>query len=59
MVHSRMDSILLETRAANPMAESLLMRLRMGLTSVLTVFENYATAFEALSGLRGLFLQTL
>lgn len=56
MVHSRLDLILLETRSANPMAENLLMRLRMGLTSVSTIFENYATAFEALSGLRGMIL---
>jgi hypothetical protein len=59
MVHSRVDSIQLETRAGNPMAENLLMRLRMGLTSVSTIFENYATAFEALSGLRGRFLRML
>lgn len=58
MVHSRMDSILLETGGANLMAENLLIRLRMGLSSVSTVFENYAVAFEALGGLRGLFLQT-
>ncbi|KAE8444710.1 hypothetical protein EG329_014270 [Mollisiaceae sp. DMI_Dod_QoI] len=52
MVHSRLDSIFLENGAANPVAENLLMRLRMGLTSISTIFENYATAFEALSGLR-------
>ena len=57
MVHSRVDSIVLENGAVNPVAENLLMRLRMGLTSISTIFENYATAFEALSGLRGTFVQ--
>ncbi len=59
MVHSRLDSIFLENGAANPVAENLLMRLRMGLTSISTIFENYATAFEALSGLRGTFANVL
>lgn len=58
MVHRRMDSIFLENGAANPVAENLLVRLRMGLTSVSTIFENYATAFEALSGLRGTLWKT-
>jgi hypothetical protein len=58
MVHSRVNPIFWENGAANPVAENLLMRLRMGLTSVSTIFENYAMAFEALSGLRGTFVQT-
>ncbi len=58
VVHSRIDSVFLGNGAANPMAENLLMRLQMGLTSISTIFENYATAFEALSGLRGMFVQT-
>jgi hypothetical protein len=53
MVHSRMYSISTEKNAANPMVDCLLMRLRMGLTSITTIFENYATAFEALAGMRG------
>jgi hypothetical protein len=53
MVHNRMDSTYSEKSTVNPIVESLLMRLRMGLISISTIFENYATAFEALGGMRG------
>ncbi|KAF2664493.1 hypothetical protein BT63DRAFT_90673 [Microthyrium microscopicum] len=33
-------------------ADGLLMRVRMGFSSIFTVFQNYATAFEALGGMR-------
>ncbi|KAF1814449.1 C6 zinc finger domain-containing protein [Eremomyces bilateralis CBS 781.70] len=52
MVHNRMQSTYSEKGTANPIVESLLVRLRMGLISISTIFENYATAFEALGGMR-------
>jgi hypothetical protein len=52
MVHSRIGTTYSEN-TRNPLVEGLLMRLRMGLTSISTIFENYAMAFEALGGMRG------
>jgi hypothetical protein len=53
MVYNRMEETYSDKRAVNPLVESLLIRLQMGVVSISTIFENYATAFEALAGMRG------
>ncbi|OCF30883.1 hypothetical protein I316_07516, partial [Kwoniella heveanensis BCC8398] len=39
----------------NPAIESFVTRLKLGLRSISVVFDNYALAFEALGGMRGMF----
>jgi hypothetical protein len=53
MVHNRMELTNSGKRAVSPLVENLTMRLQMGLMSISTIFENYATAFEAIGGMRG------
>ena len=53
MVKRRVVSTYGANRGASPAIDSLLLRLRTGLTSISGLFENYAIAFEALGGMRG------
>ena len=40
---------------ANPMVQKLCSQLSQGLESVIAALENYSIAFEALTGMRGMF----
>lgn len=53
MVNHKTKAMYPENALATPMVESLLMRLQTGLASISATLENYATAFEALGGMRG------
>ncbi|EFQ35862.1 uncharacterized protein GLRG_11053 [Colletotrichum graminicola M1.001] len=52
MVNHKTRAMYPENALATPMVESLLMRLQTGLASISATLENYATAFEALGGMR-------
>ncbi|KZL82420.1 c6 zinc finger domain-containing protein [Colletotrichum incanum] len=52
MVNHKTKAMYPENALATPMVESLLMRLQTGLASISATLENYATAFEALGGMR-------
>ncbi|KAK2049513.1 hypothetical protein LZ31DRAFT_457312 [Colletotrichum somersetense] len=52
MVNHKTRAMYPENALVTPMVESLLIRLQTGLTSISTTLENYATAFEALGGMR-------
>ena len=56
MIHHKTKSIYPESAAGSPLVGSLLVRLQQGLTSIFATLENYATAFEALGGMRGMLL---
>ncbi|KAM0272596.1 hypothetical protein ACHAQH_008627 [Verticillium albo-atrum] len=53
MVHQKTRAMYPEPGMAGPMVESLIVRLQTGLRSISGTLENYATAFEALGGMRG------
>ncbi|KAL2760065.1 hypothetical protein ACRALDRAFT_2095780 [Sodiomyces alcalophilus JCM 7366] len=55
MVHEKTKMVYAQNGAEwpGPMAQTLLARLQGGLTSLSAALENYATAFEALGGMRG------
>lgn len=53
MVNHKTKAMYTENGLATPMVESLLLRLQTGLASISATLENYATAFEALGGMRG------
>lgn len=53
MVYEKTKSMYPESGTGGPMVQSLLVRLQGGLTSISGTLENYATAFEALGGMRG------
>lgn len=53
MIHHKTKSIYPESAAGSPLVGSLLVRLQQGLASIFATLENYATAFEALGGMRG------
>ncbi|GKT49497.1 uncharacterized protein ColSpa_09678 [Colletotrichum spaethianum] len=52
MVNHKTKAMYPENALATPMVESLLIRLQTGLASISATLENYATAFEALGGMR-------
>ncbi|KAG7151808.1 hypothetical protein HYQ46_012384 [Verticillium longisporum] len=52
MVHGKTRAMYPEPGMGGPMVESLLVRLQTGLRSISGTLENYATAFEALGGMR-------
>lgn len=54
MVHGKTRAMYPEPGMGGPMVESLLVRLQTGLRSISGTLENYATAFEALGGMRGM-----
>ncbi|KAJ0385582.1 hypothetical protein COL922a_006081 [Colletotrichum nupharicola] len=53
MVNHKTKAMYPENALTTPMVESLLLRLQTGLASISATLENYATAFEALGGMRG------
>jgi hypothetical protein len=53
MVHHKTKSLYPENSPSGPLVGSLLARLQQGLVSISATLENYATAFEALGGMRG------
>lgn len=53
MVKTRMETAYGEDKAASPIVDSALLRVRMGFESICALFDNYAMAFEALGGMRG------
>lgn len=54
MVKDRTESMYpTSTGEAGPLVDNLRDRLQQGLVSILVTLENYATAFEALGGMRG------
>lgn len=54
MVKDRTESMYpTATGEAGPLVDNLRDRLQQGLVSILVTLENYATAFEALGGMRG------
>lgn len=54
MVKDRTESLYPRTNGSNSvLVENMRDRLQQGLISVFTTLENYATAFEALGGMRG------
>ncbi|GJC87969.1 hypothetical protein ColLi_10807 [Colletotrichum liriopes] len=52
MVNHKTKAMYPENALTTPMVESLLLRLQTGLASISATLENYATAFEALGGMR-------
>ncbi|KAK1953515.1 hypothetical protein LY78DRAFT_473370 [Colletotrichum sublineola] len=52
MINHKTKAMYPENALATPMVESLLIRLQTGLASISATLENYATAFEALGGMR-------
>ncbi|TDZ16665.1 Sorbicillinoid biosynthetic cluster transcription factor sor3 [Colletotrichum orbiculare MAFF 240422] len=52
MVNHKTRAMYTENALTTPMVESLLLRLQTGLASISATLENYATAFEALGGMR-------
>jgi len=52
MVHTKTRPMYSSDAGNNLLVDSMLLRLQQGLTSVLAALENYATAFEALGGMR-------
>jgi hypothetical protein len=54
MVYHKTKSMYPQKGSSNIMVDSLLERLQRGLMSILATLENYATAYEALGGMRGM-----
>ncbi|KAJ9144977.1 C6 zinc finger domain-containing protein [Pleurostoma richardsiae] len=52
MVHHKTKSMYPENAMAGPLVGNLLSRLQQGLASIFATLDNYATAFEALGGMR-------
>jgi hypothetical protein len=53
MVKDRIESFYPRSNGSSMLVDNLRDRLQQGLLSVLATLENYATAFEALGGMRG------
>jgi len=54
MVRHKVETMHQRNTTANPMVEQLYNQLQQGLKSVFGALENYAIAFEALAGMRGM-----
>lgn len=60
MVHAKTQTMYSTwSTDAGSLANDLLSRLQQGILSILGTLENYGTAFEALSGMRGMFVTAL